>query len=72
MDEDNKLGSLAVITLSIPYGPTLTFDLKDWELIDSGGTSIDVSTGDLICEPERITITGILARSKCFTDSQKP
>ena len=70
---DNKMGSLAVVTIQIPHGPTLVFDLKDWELIDSDWLSIDVSTGDISCNPKRVTLTGRLAGSiSCSTDLQKP
>lgn len=68
----DKMGSLATVTIQIPDGPTLVFDLKDWELIDSGGLSIDVSTGDMSNDPKRVTLTGRLTGSiSCSTDSQK-
>lgn len=68
---DLKVGTTAVVTIQVPHGATLVFDLSDWELIDSDWLSIDVSTGDISCSPKRITLTGRLTGSiSCSTDSQ--
>jgi len=73
MSNDGSSGPTATVILQFSEeGPVLELKIEDWEMIQLGGVSIDVVSGDLINEAKRrIIITGYIG-SKCTIDSPKP
>lgn len=64
-------GSSATVTLQLEDGSVVQLTLDKWEIIPLGGPTIDVASGDMTLEPQRVIITGYIG-SKCIIDSQKP